>query len=341
MLAGLLLASTAPTLLDATPAAAGTVHVGRGEDLTQIAARYHTTVAALAATNGITNTNLVEAGAVLQLPTTGSSGSVTVGAGGDLTQIARRNGTTASALAAANDITNLNLVYAGEVLELPGGGGAGASAESVGPTIITVGVGEDLTQIAAQHGTTVATLVAINAISDPNDIHVGQHLLVPESTMQLASYSAPASGGVQLPAQLLAHPTRLALTADFTSAASIYGVHASLLEALCWWESGWQTGVVSTTGAIGVCQIEPSTASFVEQVLYPDRSFDVNSAAGNIAIGAAYLHHLLVRTGDNESLAIAAYYQGLQSVEQQGMLPTTRNYVNGIVAYAAIFAAAG
>lgn len=267
------------------------------------------------------------------------AGTVRVANGETLTQIAARYHTTVSALAAANDITNPNLVYAGAVLQIPASGSA-STASTAPSTTITVGPGDTLFSIASRYHTTVAALAAANGITNPNVVYAGAHLRLPGQSMALASYTVPASGGSSgLPAQLLAHPDRLSLRPDFVEAASEYGVPASLLEALCWWESGWQTSVVSSTGAIGLCQIEPSTANFVDTVLYPGSGLDVHSAAGNMAIAAAYLHDLITRAGGNESLALAGYYQGLQSVEQSGMLPSTRTYVTGILAYAAIFAA--
>jgi len=271
-----------------------------------------------------------------------SAGTVRVTSGETLWSIASRYGTTVAALAAANDITNPNLVYTGAVLQVPSGSASGSASGGVPPSTITVGPGDTLTAIAARYRTTVGALTAANGISNPNLVYAGSKLRLPNQSMALASYSVPVSGGSGgLPATLLAHPDRLALRGDFVQSASAYGVPVSLLEALCWWESGWQESVVSSTGAVGVCQIEPSTATFVNDVLVPGRGLDVHSAAGNIAMGAAYLHDLLSRAGGNESLAIAGYYQGLASVEQKGMLPATRTYVAGILAYSAIFAAAG
>jgi LysM repeat protein len=54
--------------LPSGPAFAGTVTVLPGQTLSQVAAEENTTVAALAAANGITNPDLVRAGAVLQIP---------------------------------------------------------------------------------------------------------------------------------------------------------------------------------------------------------------------------------------------------------------------------------
>jgi soluble lytic murein transglycosylase-like protein len=146
------------------------------------------------------------------------------------------------------------------------------------------------------------------------------------------SANAHASG---LPSALVAHPARLTLRPAFAGAAATYGVPMAVLEALCWWESGWQSAIVSSTGAIGVCQIEPSTARLVNQSL--GRSLDPAVPAQNIALGAAYLASLLRATGGNVGLALAGYYQGLRSVRASGMFSSTRTYVRGIEAYTTIF----
>ena len=267
-----------------------------------------------------------------------SAGTVRVARGETLRSIASRYGTTVAALTAANDITNPNLVYAGTLLQIPAPAVSGSALSST----IVVDPGDTLTAIAARYHTTAAALAAANGISNPNLVYAGSRLRLPNQSIAEASYTEPASGGsAGLPAALLAHPDRLELRSDFVQSADAYGVPGSLLEALCWWESGWQESVVSSTRAVGVCQIEPSTASFVNTVLVPGGRLDVYSASGNIAMGAAYLHDLLGRAGGNESLAVAGYYQGLVSVEQSGMLPATRTYVKGILAYSAIFAAVG
>jgi soluble lytic murein transglycosylase-like protein len=230
------------------------------------------------------------------------------------------------------------LVDAGEVLQLAETGSAGAAGTPSAVTV-RVAVGETLSAIAARYHTTVAGLAAANRISNPNLVDAGEVLQLAETGSAGAAGTPSAVGS--LPAQLLAYPDRLAFRADFGQAASAYGVPVSLLEAVCWWESGWQVGVVSPTGAIGICQIEPSTAAYVNDVLVPTRQLDVYSPVDNINMSAALLHQLLLGAGGNESLAVGGYYQGLTSVERHGMLPETRTYVHGIRTYASIFAAAG
>ncbi len=316
-------------------AAATTVTVQPGGDLFTIAAQYGTTVSALEAANGITNPNLVYAGAVLQIP--GSPGTpppattVTLQAGDNLTQLASQYNTTVAVIDAANGIANPNLVYAGTTLKIPASTPSPTGARTPAPpTTVVVGLGQTLTSIAATYNTTVADLVSENDITNPNFVTAGTLLRLP-STWVLADYGWPSA--------LVNDPAALALVPDFMSAAKTYNVPLSLLEAMCWWESGWQATVTSPTGAVGECQLEPYTTAFVNSSLLGGANLNPLVPAQNIELAAAFLGDLLAKTSDNEHLALAGYYQGLLSVQQNGMLSSTQTYVQGILGYSAIFAA--
>ncbi len=329
---------------------AGTVTVQPGQNLTQIAAELHTSVGALAAANGLSDPNRVLAGELLQIPSSGQGGAGTTAAvvvqpGQTLSAIAARYGVSVASLAAANGLFDPNRVLAGAMLQVPGsapGAGNGSSGASGGTTVVRVQPGQTLSAIAARYGVSVASLAAANALHDPNYIVAGTTLVVPRaSAMELADYAVPTAGAPStggLPAQLAAHPERLTLRPAFAAAATTYGVPLPLLEALCWWESGWQAAIVSPTGAVGVCQIEPSTADFIDQYL-AQSALDPRLASQNIDLGAAYLGSLLRATGGDVAQALAGYYQGLASVRRYGMSVATADYVKGIEAYSAIFAA--
>ncbi len=137
--------------------------------------------------------------------------------------------------------------------------------------------------------------------------------------------------GGSLPAPLVAQPARLGLVPVFHEWATICAVPVALVEATCWWESGWQDDVVSVTGAVGVCQIEPSAAQTVRGLL-GDPDLDPRSPAENIEMSAAYLRWLLDETGGSQDLALAGYYQGLTSLRAHGILPVSRPYVAGVTA---------
>ncbi len=293
-------------------------------------------------------------------PTTAAATTVRVSPGATLTQIARIYATTVDALVAANGIGDPDQIQAGTVLQVPTGAPSSGAASATsgytssgtgGTITVTVANGDTLWSIASRYGSSVATIADANGITDPSHVEVGVRIVVPEP---LSDADANGSDGdadgtanvpllssqVQrssLPAGLLAHPSRLALQALFARWATEFGVPESLLEALCWWESGWQMGVVSSTGAMGVGQLEPSTVANLRLTL-GQPGLQATNTSDNIEMAAAYLHQLLVATGDNESQALAGYYQGIPSVQHSGMFPSTVQYVHGILAFANLFA---
>jgi putative chitinase len=100
--------------------------VQRGENLFRIALRYNTTVEAIAAASGIRNPQLIYVGQKLTIPQGGGTAPSPGGGrthvvrpGENLFRIALRYGTTAQAIAAANNLPNIHLIYAGQVLRIP------------------------------------------------------------------------------------------------------------------------------------------------------------------------------------------------------------------------------
>jgi LysM repeat protein len=98
--------------------------------------------------------------------------------GESLNIIARRYGTTVTAIAQANGLRNPNFVYAGQRLVIPVSGSAGSASATV---IYIVSRGDTLRSIAARYGTTAAYLASLNGLGNPNFIWVGQRLKVPAS----------------------------------------------------------------------------------------------------------------------------------------------------------------
>ncbi len=166
------------------PSGAVTYTVQRNDNLTEIAARFGTTVAELVRLNNIANPNLIYPGQVLIIRESGGStppsGAVTytVQRNDNLTEIAARFGTTVAELVRLNNISNPNLIYPGQVLIIRESGGATPPS---GTTTYTVQRNDNLTEIAARFGTTVAELVRLNNISNPNLIYPGQVLIIRES----------------------------------------------------------------------------------------------------------------------------------------------------------------
>ncbi|HYX88397.1 MAG TPA: peptidoglycan-binding protein [Gaiellaceae bacterium] len=112
--------------------------------------------------------------------------------------------------------------------------------------------------------------------------------------------------------------------------ARTYGVSPGLVRALAWMESGYNPRLVSRAGARGVLQVLPSTHHYVEHVLLRRRVQP--TVAGEIQVGIVFLRHLLREFRGNESLALAAWYQGPASVRRSGASPATRAFVADVLA---------
>jgi LysM repeat protein len=115
-----------------TPSTAGTsvYVVARGDTLRTIAARYGTTISYLASLNGLRNPNFIWVGQRLRVPgaatptTTPSQASSVlhvVQRGEFVASIARKYGTTASAIISANNLVNPSFIYVGQRLIIPAG----------------------------------------------------------------------------------------------------------------------------------------------------------------------------------------------------------------------------
>jgi soluble lytic murein transglycosylase-like protein len=112
--------------------------------------------------------------------------------------------------------------------------------------------------------------------------------------------------------------------------SAVYGVDATLVRAVAWMESGYQTNLTSSVGAWGVMQILPPTWSYVETVLLGRQI--PRTASGNIRVGVLYLRQLLREFRGNERLALAAWYQGPASVRKRGALRETKLFVANVLA---------
>lgn len=109
--------------------------------------------------------------------------------------------------------------------------------------------------------------------------------------------------------------------------AAKYDISPTLLEAVVWQESRWNTGAVSRVGARGLAQLMPGTA----------RQMGVNAQDPNANLegGARYLRlQLDAFEGDIEK-ALAAYNAGPARVVRAGGIPAireTQDYVAAIMA---------
>ena len=106
--------------------------------------------------------------------------------------------------------------------------------------------------------------------------------------------------------------------------AAIMGVSPKLAMAHAYIESGFDAGMVSHTGAVGPMQIILPSLRWAEKLV--GRELDVCSTADNITAGVAIIRYLQRHTESTHE-AIAAYHQGLRSVQRMGPYPSTQKYV--------------
>jgi soluble lytic murein transglycosylase-like protein len=97
---------------------------------------------------------------------------------------------------------------------------------------------------------------------------------------------------------------------------------ANMLCAIVTVESRWHTHALSRSGAIGLGQLMPGTASML--------GVDPHNSGENLSGAAMYLHGLMERFGTNYDLVFAAYNAGPKAVEEFGGIPPfdeTQRYV--------------
>ncbi len=175
--------------------------VRRGETISDIAQLYGVTSTALARRNNLGPKKRLQVGQSLAIPGSGSalaeadderpakvsksskrsasSGgeSYTIKRGETLWELAKRFGTTTSAIRRANNLSTGEQVVAGQSITIPGRSRSTKSAD--GSFWYTIRRGDTLTDIAAKYGLGLRQLLASNGNIDPHNIRVGQRIRVP------------------------------------------------------------------------------------------------------------------------------------------------------------------
>jgi soluble lytic murein transglycosylase-like protein len=129
------------------------------------------------------------------------------------------------------------------------------------------------------------------------------------------------------PAAIMAAPTKEEMHEMLAHAGAAHHIDEDLLASVVRAESGGHVAAVSRTGAKGLMQLMPGTASAmgVDDAFKPEQ---------NIAGGTAYLDALLTRYHDNVALALAAYNAGPGAVDKYRGVPPyreTREYVARVI----------
>jgi soluble lytic murein transglycosylase-like protein len=144
--------------------------------------------------------------------------------------------------------------------------------------------------------------------------------------------SPSASHGPAVPALELQQVKGLLI-----ASARRHGVNPYLVMAVAWWESGWNQNEVSSTGAVGIMQVEPYTAASAGPRLL-HRAADLHNPADNVELGTAVLRENLDNFNDNIAAALVAYYAGPGAVtDWKDQDPDSKRYVLGVYSLAIAF----
>ena len=112
----------------------------------------------------------------------------------------------------------------------------------------------------------------------------------------------------------------------FKKASEKYGVSEKLLEAIAYHESRFDTNATSSSGAMGVMQLMPSTAKGLDVT----NGYD---ATQNIMGGAKLVSSLMKEFNGNLDLAMAAYSNGSGAVRHAGNRVPDIRQAKDFVAY--------
>ena len=227
-----------------------------------------------------------------------------VNPGDTVSGVAARYGVSVGAIVQANGLADADLIVTGSRLRIP---------RKVVTRSHRVVAGETLSSIAARYGTSVERLARSNDLADPNLIVVGQVLRV-RGAGSAPAPAAASGGGVE--ASLERH-------------AAAQGVEVDLVKAVAWQESGWRQEARSSVGAIGVMQVMPDTADYVNEVL-GGGDLDVRRTDDNVQLGVRYLRHVRDLMGSTRK-GLAAYYSGPGNVKSR-LAGYQKTYVNSVQA---------
>jgi LysM repeat protein len=327
--------------------------VRSGDTLSHIATRKGVSLAALLKANGLTARSVLQVGQKVRIPGAGAASAKRPAAAISTTTYRVRSGDTLSAIAARtktslptmytlNRLTARSIIHPGQVLRVRGT--SAAAGRSASTAAYTVRSGDSLGGIAAKHGVTLTALLKTNRLSAGAVIHPGQRVAVPaRAKARSSSSSANTFAGRTYPnatvnaanrnRQALARtsvPSRSQTKAMIVATARRHGVDPKLALAIGWQESGWNQRQVSVANAIGVMQVIPSSGQWASEMA--GRRLNLLNTQDNITAGVVILRSL-TRSASTLDQAIAGYYQGLYSVQHQGMYADTKVYVANIKAH--------
>lgn len=332
--------------------------VRSGETVYGIAQRYGVSPTTLLSRNNLRGNEFIHPGQKLAVPQrsdstargsampsrSGSTRTYTVRSGDTLTGIAARHDMSLDRLRSLNGLGN-GFIHPGEKLRVSGTPAKPAKRATSRPAAsssYTVRSGDTLSGIATRHGMSITRLAKLNDVPTSKHIYPGETLKVTgsakgptptkENTFSGRTYADSIVAAADRNRTILAGravPSRAETRAIITRIARQHGVDPSLALAVSYLESGWNQRQVSVANAVGTMQVIPASGEWTSALA--GRDLDLLDTEDNVTAGVLLLK-VLTQQASSPGDAIAGYYQGLASVEANGMYDDTKRYVANVKA---------
>ena len=141
--------------------------VKKGDTLADIAIRFGSGVSGIAELNGLDDPDMIMEGQVLKIPTVKD---YTIQRGDTLGRISEKTDVSVERLAEENKISDPDVIIAGETLKIP--------ESDDEPTEYMVKSGDTLWKIAREYGVSVAYLINMNRLINPDCLMEGQIIVI-------------------------------------------------------------------------------------------------------------------------------------------------------------------
>lgn len=306
--------------------------VAAGETLLSIAQKYNLSLEQLISYNELSNSNMIFVGQTINLKENTATKSVL-----EVTQTPQPEHvkTPENFLPEQPPTLEEILPEQTQILEQPE---TKEVANNLSSTIeYVVKQGDTLSKIANTHNVSIENIQHLNPqIKENFLIHTGEILIIPAQNQVFESKPTETTPIVNENSNTQNNKpqennfSQQSIKNMVIEIAQNLGFNKHLALAIAEQESGFQAHVVSSSNAVGVMQLLPSTAAWIaaNPNLSKEDLFDPQT---NITLGIKYLQYLFNQQNNDKEKAIASYFQGPGAVSRNGISEAGRNYVKSVL----------
>ncbi len=137
-----------------------------------------------------------------------------------LTHIAEKYGVSVNQLASYNNLSNPNLIFAGQQLRVPSTSPQDNTLSEL-PKTYTIQAGDSLFAVASRFGITLNTLIETNNIQNPDSIQIGQVLILSDVSDVASAILPYPYNSVELSETYIAQGKTLVVYASFSETVTL------------------------------------------------------------------------------------------------------------------------